>query len=181
MCEGDVSFVRWLGGSHGKVEFWFVSRVQMRKGKSQDWKSQSGTFQFARCFLSSHTRRNSSLSRQQIRHGHLRYHLLVRLMHSCCFCCISGRRNGRRLSLVLSWRCDVCVYGAVRRRSPFLFGPFFFDSIFITNGKSRPFRVSSSTRFSNHVGDERMALVVVREHTASDGRCTREMRGCFYG
>jgi hypothetical protein len=118
-CWGMCALSGWLGGSHGKVEsgFLFVSRVQTGgKGKSQDWQSQSGTFQFARPSRFHHTHKHVEfITKQRIRHHHLRQYLLARLMHCCCWiCCISGRRNGRRFCLSCL-EVDVCARGGDRR------------------------------------------------------------------
>jgi hypothetical protein len=119
-AKGMCALAGWQGGSsHGKVEsgFLFVSRVQTRgKGKSQDWQSQSGTFLFAgpSRFHHTHTHTHTHvefiefITEQRIRHRYLRQYLLAGLMHCCCFCWISGRRNGRRFVVCMS----TCVCAA---------------------------------------------------------------------
>jgi hypothetical protein len=65
--------------------------------------------------LSSHTHKHVEfITKQRIRHGHLRQYLLARLMHCCWICCISGRRNGRRFCLSCL-EVDVCARGGDRR------------------------------------------------------------------
>jgi hypothetical protein len=162
------ALARRLAWESGRVDFLFVSRVHRSKRQKPRLEKPKRDFsirQMPSLITHTHTRRYSSLSKQ------------IRT-------CTSPPRpaspvNALLLLLLNLWAkkrapfvsCSGDVMCVCVRRSPFLFGPFFFDSVFITNGKSRPFRVS--TRFSNHVCDERMALVVVvREHTASDGRCT---------
>jgi hypothetical protein len=166
VCAGWAARMgKWASGFLVRVE-----SSQEQKAKAKIGKAKAGLFHSPDAFshhthTHTHTRRYSSLSKQ------------IRT-------CTSPPRpaspaNALLLLLLDLWAkkrapfvsCSGDVMCVCVRRSPFLFGPFFFDSVFITNGKSRPFRVS--TRFSNHVCDERMALVVVvREHTASDGRCT---------
>jgi hypothetical protein len=83
------------------------------KAKAKIGKAKAGLFHSPDALFHhthTHTGQYSSLSRRRIRNRHVRYDLLVRLMHCCCFCWISGRRNGRRLCLALAM-CCVCVCG----------------------------------------------------------------------
>jgi len=84
-----------------------------------------------------------------------------------------GAANAQLLLLLDLWAKKrravfVLLSMCVRRQSPFLvFGPFIQTSIFITNGKSRPFRRASIVTCVM-----RGCLVGDGTYTSGDGRCT---------
>jgi len=113
--------VRWLAGRAApRMGKWRVDSCSCRefrleeKAKAKIGKANiSGTFLFAgpSRFHHTHTHTHTHvefITKQRIRHRHLRQYLLARLMHCCCFCWISGRRNGRRFVVCMS----TCVCAA---------------------------------------------------------------------
>ena len=119
--------VRWLAGRAApRMGKWRVDSCSCRefrleeKAKAKIGKANiSGTFLFAgpSRFHHTHTHTHTHvefiefiefITEQRIRHRYLHQYLLAGLMHCCCFCWISGRRNGRRFVVCMS----TCVCAA---------------------------------------------------------------------
>jgi hypothetical protein len=122
-CKGDVC-AGWLAGRLLAWESgeWILVRVESsdsRKRQKPRLAKPKRDFSIRRAFaLSSHTHTHVEfiefiefivfITEQRIRHRYLRQYLLAGLMHCCCFCWISGRRNGRRFVVCMS----TCVCAA---------------------------------------------------------------------
>jgi hypothetical protein len=110
--------VRWLAGRAApRMGKWRVDSCSCRefrleeKAKAKIGKAKAGLFYSPglRAFIThTHVESIEFITEQRIRHRHLRQYLLAGLMHCCCFCWISGQRNGRRFVVCMS----TCVCAA---------------------------------------------------------------------
>jgi hypothetical protein len=111
-----------LAGWAARMGKWRVDSCSCRefrleeKAKAKIGRAKAGLFNSPghRAFITHTHKHVEFITKQQIRHHHLRQYLLARLIHCCWICCISGRRNGRRFCLSCL-EVDVCARGGDRR------------------------------------------------------------------